>query len=700
MGRIAIIFILAFSLGDQISWAQRPIPIHQGHVPPPPEPDTEKLTDAERISKLQRGIDEAQAQLDALRTKLNDPKSEYKSAEAEFAEIDARFEESRKELAKARAEGAADLDPKESAHTESEKRRNLARERFDLAIRERKALQDQIVALEQKLVHDREALAKLSGVNEGKKAGAAEPKPVSPTSTTATPPTVEPGQPPSALPASEAQAPPKEAAPTTDPAAIVNPLSPATTTAPPAPATATTEKPDSEKIVKAKEAASTKQAEADEAKKEAVSLTERLESIRKVIESEKELRRTARQKADNARATYKALGDESNQKLASGIPYSQLGELTDKIIEADKRTREADAEIVKHDEVIEARQRELDSLQKEQIAALEQAKKKMEEAEKARAALEKLQNPFAPENIWNWLVKHGPKIGFTVLLAVFLLWFAGILEPRMVRLITQHGVAGTADERENRARTLVGVLQNAFTVVVVVGAFLIVLAEAGFNINALLGATAVIGLAVAFGAQNLIRDYFYGFMILMENQYLVNDVVRLGSISGQVERITLRITVLRDLHGTVHFVPHGQITTVSNLTRGWARVVLDVGVAYKEDVDRVMKVLADLGKELRRDPVYRDLVLDEPEISGVDLLGDSAVVIRFLIKTRPQKQWVVKREMLRRIKNKFDELAIEIPFPHQTVYNRFDPKATEQPQLFSPRASEGEEWKQGPDLDA
>lgn len=701
-----LLMVLAGSIHSQMTMAQRPLPT--GRAAPASKDDAvrpavepERLSDAERISRLQRGIDETQSKLGELKGTLNDPNSEYKKSETEFGELDGQFGSSRKELEKLKSEGVGDLENRESALADLEKKRSLARERFDLAIRERKKFQDQVALLEQKLQQDRDALHKLTGAAEVKPAPpvtqstdattqtAPPPAPATdPPAKVATPGVTDNGSQPVSPPVTPAvpnpavTAPPAVSPPTAAPAAVDPSVAPTAPTKPP-----------NEKIVKAQEKVTTKQAEAEEAQQQAVSITQRLESIKKVIENEKALRGTAREKADNARKTLQSLEAEADKKLTDGTPWAQLKELNAQIDDAQKRLMEADIEIRQRAESLDAQHTELVALQADQIAALEEAKSKMEEAEAARAALERLKNPFAPENIWNWIVAHGPIILATIISAIVLLWLIQVMEHRMIRLLTRHGVAGTPEERESRARTLAGVLQNAFTVIVVVGAILLVAAESGFNITALLGATAVIGLAVAFGAQNLIRDFFYGFMILMENQYLVNDVVRLGSISGQVERITLRITILRDLHGTVHFVPHGQITTVSNLTRGWSRVVLDVGVAYKEDVDRVMKVLADLGKEMRRDPAYRDLILDEPEISGVDALADSAVVIRFLIKTRPLKQWVIKREMLRRIKNKFDEVGIEIPFPHQMVYNRFEPGDEKQARLIgAPGHDEEEEW--------
>jgi moderate conductance mechanosensitive channel len=247
-------------------------------------------------------------------------------------------------------------------------------------------------------------------------------------------------------------------------------------------------------------------------------------------------------------------------------------------------------------------------------------------------------------------------------------WVSRLLENRLVDLISHRGHRGSVEDRENRAKTLVGVFHNAATLLIVAGGSLMIFDEMGIPIAPLMGGAAVIGLAVAFGAQSLIKDFFTGFMILLEQQFMVNDVVKIGDISGQVERISLRMTVLRDLEGRVHFIPHGQITSTTNLTHGWSRAVFDIGVAYKENVDRVMQVLLELCKELRNDPAFGPLILEDAVMLGVDSLGDSAVTIKFYFKTRPLRQWPVKREMLRRIKNRFDELGIEIPFPHQTVY--------------------------------
>lgn len=252
-----------------------------------------------------------------------------------------------------------------------------------------------------------------------------------------------------------------------------------------------------------------------------------------------------------------------------------------------------------------------------------------------------------------------------------LLWLAfRWLTHRVVHRMVNLGRHGLDDGRVERVETLRRVLQSIITIGVVIVGTLAVLPEFGVDVTVLLGGAAVFSLAIAFGAQSLVKDYFSGFMILMEDQYRVGNVVEINNRGGLVEDITLRMTTLRDLEGVAHFVPHGQITNVSNLTHGWSRVMLDIGVAYKEDVDRVMEVLMELARKMCKEPQFGPLILDDPEMLGVDAFTDSAVVIKFIVRTRPLKQWIVKRELLRRIKNRFDELGIEIPFPHRTLYHR------------------------------
>jgi small conductance mechanosensitive channel len=184
----------------------------------------------------------------------------------------------------------------------------------------------------------------------------------------------------------------------------------------------------------------------------------------------------------------------------------------------------------------------------------------------------------------------------------------------------------------------------------------------------ILGAAGVVGLAIGFGAQSLVKDYFTGFFLLFEDQIRTGDVVNIAGIGGSVEDITLRHVRLRDYDGNVHFIPNGLITTVTNMSRSFAHAVVDIGVSYRESVDEVMAVMAEVGAAFRADPVHAARILADLEIAGVERLDDSAVVLRCRFKVAPLQQWTVRREFLRRLKAAFDERGIEIPFPHITVY--------------------------------
>ena len=196
----------------------------------------------------------------------------------------------------------------------------------------------------------------------------------------------------------------------------------------------------------------------------------------------------------------------------------------------------------------------------------------------------------------------------------------------------------------------------------------IILSEIGIDIKPLLASIGIIGLAVSFGAQNLVRDYITGFFILLENQYRVGDVIKISDVGGIVEKITFRVTILRDIEGIVHTIPNGTIQRVSNMTYSWSRAKLDIGVAYKENIDHVISVLNNLSKEFYEDPELQKSLKEEPQVVGVEEFGESQVTVRVLIKTVPMKQWDIAREFRRRVKNRFDKENIEIPFPHRTVY--------------------------------
>jgi small conductance mechanosensitive channel len=220
----------------------------------------------------------------------------------------------------------------------------------------------------------------------------------------------------------------------------------------------------------------------------------------------------------------------------------------------------------------------------------------------------------------------------------------------------------------SRTRTLLNITRHFVLVFLGLIALFLILAELGVNIAPLLAGAGVIGLAIGFGSQKLVQDIITGMFVLFSDTMRVGDVVEVGGRAGIVEGVTIRTVVLRDYGGNVHTIPYSAIDTVTNLTKDFSYAVFDIGVGYRENVDEVMQVLRDLGAEMRQDPYFRRLILEPLEVAGVDRFADSAVVIKARFKTRPLRQWEVSREFNRRIKNRFDELRIEIPFPHQTLY--------------------------------
>jgi small conductance mechanosensitive channel len=220
----------------------------------------------------------------------------------------------------------------------------------------------------------------------------------------------------------------------------------------------------------------------------------------------------------------------------------------------------------------------------------------------------------------------------------------------------------------NRTRTLLNIMRNFLAVFFSLIALFLILSELGLNIAPLLAGAGVIGLAIGFGSQKLVQDIITGMFVLLGDTIRIGDVVEVASRVGVVEEMTMRTVVLREYGGNVHTIPYSAIDTVTNYTKDFSYAVFDIGVAYRENVDQVMEVLREIGTELNRDNHFRRMILEPLEIAGVDRFADSAVIVKARLKTRPLKQWDVGREFNRRVKNRFDELGIEIPFPHQTVY--------------------------------
>ncbi len=286
------------------------------------------------------------------------------------------------------------------------------------------------------------------------------------------------------------------------------------------------------------------------------------------------------------------------------------------------------------------------------------------------SAIEKFVDWIKTEGL-QWLVTNGVAILITLVIAAVALRLAKSVSNKF-SLFLQRGKDDA--ETQKRTATLSGVIRWVLRMTIMVVAGLMILDKLGVQIGPVIAAAGIIGLAVGFGAQNLVQDVISGFFILLEDQVRVGDVVSLNDKGGLVERITLRMIVLRDLAGNVHYVRNGQINVITNMTKEYSRYVFDIGVAYRENVDEVIEVVKKVDEELRQDPAFKDDILSPIEILGLDKFDSSAVVIKARTTTKPIQQWRIGREFNRRLKRKFDELGIEIPFPHITLYPGKDKK--------------------------
>jgi len=274
------------------------------------------------------------------------------------------------------------------------------------------------------------------------------------------------------------------------------------------------------------------------------------------------------------------------------------------------------------------------------------------------------------EAVGTWLLEHGILILVIILLSYLAYKITQVIMPRIIeRSITVRGKGRRArEELAKRSKTLSGVLTTTIGAVIVIIAVFMILSEVGVDITPLLAGAGVVGIAIGFGAQSLIRDLLSGLFIMLEDQYSKGDVVQIAGIWGLVEEINLRRTVMRDLDGAVHSIPNGEVKTASNYTKEWSRVNLNIPVAYGEDLDHVIEVINRVGEELAKDEYFGPMIIGAPKVLRVDNFGDSAIEMKVLGETKPIKQWDVMGELRKRIKKTFDEEGIEIPWPHVKLY--------------------------------
>lgn len=275
------------------------------------------------------------------------------------------------------------------------------------------------------------------------------------------------------------------------------------------------------------------------------------------------------------------------------------------------------------------------------------------------------------KSLTDWFTNVFPGL----LLLIFLLFISlKILRIFVKRLskIAIHRVKRDATkdivESEKRINTLAGILWGIGKIAIWTTAAFVILKEIGIDLKPILAGAGIIGLAVGFGAQELVRDFISGFFILLENQIRTGDVAIIDGTGGLVEKIELRTITLRDFSGVVHIFQNGKINSLSNMTKEWSAMVFDIGIAYKEDPEQVIKIMTEVGDKMQKDPEFGPKIIEPIEVVGVNDFADSSVIIRARFKTKPIEQWPVGREYRLRLKKEFDLHNIEIPFPHQTIY--------------------------------
>ncbi|MFZ0281185.1 MAG: mechanosensitive ion channel family protein [Bacteroidales bacterium] len=267
-----------------------------------------------------------------------------------------------------------------------------------------------------------------------------------------------------------------------------------------------------------------------------------------------------------------------------------------------------------------------------------------------------------------WLMDHGIKIFIIVVGAWLLNKIIRKIIIKAVRIAVVPDSNTSVEGEKKREDTLIRILAGATGIFFLLLAILMILQEVGLEIGPILAGAGIVGLAIGFGGQYLIRDIITGLFIILENQYRIGDVIKIDTTGGLVEDISLRKTTLRDLNGTVHHIPHGEVKRVSNLSKKYARVNLDIGISYSSDLEHVIKVINRTGNELAEDPLYKDVIISPPQFLRVEDFADSAIIVKVLGDTRPLRQWEITGEFRKRIKIAFDKEGIEIPFPQRVVH--------------------------------
>jgi small-conductance mechanosensitive channel len=595
----------------------------------------EEISEADQAIRIQKIIELDTARLEELKSDLVRREAAFQEMIDYLASKDAELSQLQEKFAEAEASGDADAATRLNTEITAQKEVNeLVRSQSEVDFNAEKTVRKQLRELEIKIAEDRAALEQLEGRV--------------PASTA----------PPDAAPV---QAPITESTPPAVPGVLLLPGMPAVAPSP-APSTPAAIVPATAKQIEARQAAEKSAAKVIEAEQAIENFLVRKAALQRQIKLEQDLLESADQTVINVTKAAETRTTELESEVAAGAGEARQRELRKTIARNEEMLEASKLDVEKRRKNIEDFNERLQVLEQEQLSVEHRAEERREVAQAALKRSVWLESPLHPANLSRWALDRGPRILVVIVATVVIVLVIRFFVGGVARVLV--GVSRRKRQRNtNRADTLSLSFGSALTFIVVAVSILLVFEEAGVDIKTVLGGAAILGVAIAFGAQNLMRDYFNGFIILLEDQYELNDLVQINNHTGRVERVSLRTTVLRDLAGKLYFIPNGEIRSVINRSYEWTRAILNVRVGYDEDVDRIMSILDDVARSLYSDPEFKDKVIDEPEMLGVDEFAQFGIIIRLMVRTVPDDVFIVKREMLRRIKNKFDELGIRIPVP-------------------------------------
>lgn len=271
-------------------------------------------------------------------------------------------------------------------------------------------------------------------------------------------------------------------------------------------------------------------------------------------------------------------------------------------------------------------------------------------------------------DIVNWLLYDFTYILISLVVVIVLIWLLNAISRNLEKVILKRSDALHDKEAQKRVKTLMSIGRGIMRLILWAIFALILLKRIGIEIGPIIASAGIAGVAIGFGAQELIRDFLAGFFVLLDNQIRTDDIVVINGTTGVVEKIELRTIRLRDHSGVVHIFQHGKVNTLSNMTKEWSALVFEIGVAYKEDVDTVIAIMKSVGEDLEKDSRFSGNILEPISILGVEQFANSSIQLKVRIKTQTGEQWQTRREYMRRLKYAFDKKGIEIPFPHTTLY--------------------------------